>query len=340
MTLHTKKFNRDVQCNIYRIPQIIGHLDVRLKLHELVCFMSSDFVYSVVSIEKKNCCLCIAESPCSSDDVPSSSTEQFPSTSHSVTTNFNNSSYVQCTDNKLSSSDDDDIDFNTTNNAVPVPSTSTGITSNGHLFRLAQSHADSDDDPSPENSPRAIPVPINGSHHSLNNYSSGIDDERPNRYHSSRRRKTNISLNRNQNNFGHYSSHSNSRLSSSCSEDDDASSNDSLLPFFDNKKRKMSTNGNVEVDVVADENELSTTTNQSWMNFTPDSGISVVGGGGSSSSRCTSSAPPSTSRHDGNNNANGLRNNGGDSSMKLFQQKVARVRRNYRNNFGDDSDSD
>ncbi|XP_037046872.1 DDB1- and CUL4-associated factor 5 [Bradysia coprophila] len=280
------------------------------------------------------------ESPCTSDDVPSSSTERLrniPSTSHSVSTNFNNTSSanVQCTDTKLTSSDDDGIDFNITNNAVPVPSTSTGITSNGHLFRLAQSHADSDDDPSPENSPRAIPVPINGSHHSLsvNNYSSGIDDERPNRYSSSRRRKTNISMNRNQNNFGHYSSHSNSRLSSSCSEDDDASSNDSLLPFFDNKKRKMAQNGNAEVEVVADENELTTSTHQSWLNFTPDSGISVVGGSS------TSSAPPSTSRHDGNNNANGLRNNG-DSSMKLFQQKVARVRRNYRNNFGDDSDSD
>lgn len=276
----------------------------------------------------------LAESPCSSDDIPSSSTEQLrhpiPSTSsHSGSTNFNNSSSanVQCTDTKLTSSDDDTIEFNNTSNAVPVPSTSTGITSNGQLFRLAQSHADSDDDPSPENSPRAIPVPINGSHHSLNNYSSGIDDERPNR---SRRRKTNISLNRNQNNFGHYSSHSNSRLSSSCSEDDDASSNDSLLPFFDNKKRKMGQNGNVEVTTVAaqNENERTTTTNQSWMNFTPDSGISVVGG-----------SSTSTSRHDGNNNANSLRNNG-DSSMKLFQQKVARVRRNYRNNFGDDSDSD
>jgi len=241
---------------------------------------------------------------------------------------------VQRTDDpKLTSSDDDGNDFTNANNAVPVPSASTGITSNGQLFRLAQSHADSDDDPSPENSPRAIPVPINGSHHSLsvNNYSSGIDDERPNRYNSARRRKTNISLNRNQNNFGHYSSHSNSRLSSSCSEDDDASSNDSLLPFFDNKKRKLSQNGSTEVVVV--DNEVATTTSQSWMNFTPDSGISVVGGSS------TSSAPPSTSRHDGNNNASGLRNNG-DSSMKLFQQKVARVRRNYRNNFGDDSDSD
>lgn len=272
------------------------------------------------------------ESP-SSDDVLSSPTEHnLPSTSSATATNTT-SAKVQCTDTKLTSSDDDGIDFNT-NTAVPVPSTSTGITSNG-LFRLAQSHADSDDDPSPENSPRAIPIPINGSHHSLsvNNYSSGIDDERPNRYNSSRRRKINISVNRNQNNYGHYSSHSNSRLSSSCSDDDDdASSNESsMLPFFDSKKRKLNENGNDGADiVVADENgltEATTTTNQSsWLNFTPDSGVG-----------CSSST--STGRHDGNNNANGLRNNG-DTSMKLFQQKVARVRRNYRNNFGDDSDSD
>lgn len=281
----------------------------------------------------------------------SSSTELFrnlPSTSNSNPSKKTNSStnLQKCTvapDTKLTnehnadnSSDDDDVpDFNT--NTVPVPSTSTGITSNGQLFRLTQSNVDSDDDPSPENSPRAIPVPLNGSHHSLNvnNYSSGIDDERPNRYNCPRRRKTNthISLNRNQNNYGHYSSHSNSRLSSSCSEDDDASSNDSLLPFFDNKKRKMSENANA---VVVDENVTTgtaTANSQSWINFTPDSGISAVG------SSSTSSAPPSTSRHDGNNNANGIRNNG-DSSMKLFQQKMARVRRNYRNNFGDDSDSD
>lgn len=296
----------------------------------------------------------LPESPCTSsdDDVLSSSTELFrnlPSTSNSNPNNINNSSTnvqsieKKATSNADNSSDDDGLntnDFNA-NTAVPVPSTSTGITSNGQLFRVAQSNADSDDDPSPENSPRAIPIPINGTHHSLNvnNYSSGIDDERPNnnRYNSLRRRKANISLNRNQNNFGHYSSHSNSRLSSSCSEDDDASSNDSLLPFFDNKKRKLSENGNVDDPcVVVDEavSTKTTTPSQSWINFTPDSGISAVG-----SSSTSSSAPPSTSRHDGNNNGNGIRNNG-DSSMKLFQQKIARVRRNYRNNFGDDSDSD
>lgn len=286
----------------------------------------------------------MTESPCSSDDVLSSSTEHLrnlPSTSHSnpTYTNNNSSANLQSTDTKFTtyadnSSDNDDLHTNT----VPVPSTSTGITSNGQLFR-AQSTADSDDDPSPENSPRAISIPINGTHHSLNvnNYSSGIDDERPNHYNSSRRRKTNVLLNRNQNNYGHYSSHSNSRLSSSCSEDDDASSNDSLLPFFDNKKRKLSGNGKDEEQcVVVDENvsTKATTPSQSWINFTPDSGISAVG-----SSSTSSSATPSSSRHDGNNNANGVRNNG-DSSIKLFQQKVARVRRNYRNNFGHDSDSD
>lgn len=288
----------------------------------------------------------ITESPCTSDDILSSSTDNLrnlPSTSSSHPVNINSSSAtVQSRDTKFTSneryadnsSDDGGIDFNT--NTVPVPSTSTGITSNGQLFRLAQSNADSDDDPSPENSPRAIPVPINGSHHSFNanNYSSGIDDERPNRYNN--RRKTNISLNRIQNNYGHYSSHSNSRLSSSCSDDDDASSNDSLLPFFDNKKRKLSENGNA--DVVVDEQHAlatsSTTPHPSWMNFTPDSGISAVG-----SSSASSSAPPSTSQHDGNNNGTGMRSNS-DSSVKLFQQKIARVRRNYRNNFGDDSDSD
>lgn len=257
---------------------------------------------------------------------------------------------VHCTESQLAwedlcasnSSDDDELSANDcTNTAVPVPSTSTGITSNGHLFRVAQSNADSDDDPTPENSPRAIPIPMNGTHHSLNvNNYSGIDDERPNnnRYNNLRRRKANISLNRNQNNYGHYSSHSNSRLSSSCSEDDDASSYDSLLPFFDNKKRKLSETGNVDDQRVVVDDNLSTkaaTSSQSWINFTPDSGISAVG-----SSSTSSSAPPSTSRHDGNNNANGIRNNGENSSMKLFQQKVARVRRNYRNNFGDDSDSD
>lgn len=269
-----------------------------------------------------------------------------PSTSNSNPSNVNTNS-AQCTDTKITSndklcadnsSDNDDYKANTSGltSVVPVPSTSTGITSNGQLFRLAQSNVDSDDDPSPENSPRAIPVPINGTHHSanVNNYSSGIDDERPNSYNNLRRRKKHISLNRNENNYGNYSSHSNSRLSSSCS--DDACSNDSLVPFFDNKKRKISENAD-NTDIVVDENVLPTTatSNQSWINFTPDSGINSAVG----SSSTSSSAPPSTSRHDGNNNANGNRNNG-DSSMKLFQQKIARVRRNYRNNFGDYSDSD
>lgn len=77
--------------------------------------------------------------------------------------------------------------------------------------------------------------------------------------------------------------------------------------------------------------------------FTPDSGIGTPGCSSSGSYPQTENGNHHPHHHDGNNNTNGFKENktsADTTSMKIFQQKIARIRRNYRHNFGDDSDSD
>lgn len=145
---------------------------------------------------------------------------------------------------------------NNESSTAPIPSTSTGITGNskfywwivcinamtnkwyfffillGALFRIVQA-PDSDDEPSPENSPalhnvnHSVPIKLNGTNSTnlAQAYSSGVDDDQPNEIRHSRR-KRNHSLTTNNYHFTNYSSHSSSRLSNSSSSDD-TSSNDS-----------------------------------------------------------------------------------------------------------------
>lgn len=239
----------------------------------------------------------------------------------------------------------------------------------GLLFRIAPTAVDSEDDPTPPNSGtesepvalvRVIPMPLNGTHNfEAASYSSGIDDEHPNEdhhYHHQVRRKRNISsMPANGTGYAHYSSHSNSRLSSSCSQDEDASSQDGLTPFYQNNG-KMRRSNDRDLDKtpaprnnVADARTPGTSVSSSassvrqMLDFTPDSGIAMSAHGSTSSNGLQHTSSGSGSNHhtsnnnnvnqDGNNNTNG-------ESVKLFQQKVARIRRNYRYNFGDDSDSD
>lgn len=238
----------------------------------------------------------------------------------------------------------------------------------GLLFRIAPTAVDSEDDPTPPNSGtesepvalvRVIPMPINGTHNfEATSYSSGIDDEHPNEdrnhhYHHQVRRKRNVSSMPAGTGYAHYSSHSNSRLSSSCSQDEDASSQDSLTPFYQNNGKMRRSNERDDLDktpaphnTVADAKTPGTSASSAhrqMLDFTPDSGIAMSAHGSSSSNGLQHTSSGSGSNHhtsnnnnvnqDGNNNTNG-------ESVKLFQQKVARIRRNYRYNFGDDSDSD
>jgi DDB1- and CUL4-associated factor 5 len=90
------------------------------------------------------------------------------------------------------------------------------------------------------------------------------------------------------------------------------------------------------------------------LNYTPDSGIltascssgsAMAGGSSSSSYKPINFNTPTPENGNCNGNAGGSNNSNNNNShksytSKLFQQKIAKVRKNYRNHFGDDSDSD
>lgn len=257
--------------------------------------------------------------------------------------------------------------------------THTHICIAGTLFRIAQA-PDSDDDPTPQNSPplsraapvNTVPIKMNGIHNikSATNtepssvaYSSGVDDEQPSETRHSRR-KRNHSLSNSFHYAGNFSSHSSSRLSdSSSSDDDDASSNDdSSVPFFRNtlsKRQKPTFNESDAHQRIQRTPKASRSRDYKDCEFTPDSGIAVTPGPGSSGISNTNNLRKQCS--DGNNNSNrsgsGSGGGGGGSrtnnqkinedeslttSLKLFQQSMARIRRNFRNigdaSFSEDSD--
>ncbi|XP_055551183.1 DDB1- and CUL4-associated factor 5 [Wyeomyia smithii] len=167
-----------------------------------------------------------------------------------------------------------------------------------------------------------------------------------------------------------YSSRSNSRLSSSY-DYDCSSSNDSFVDYFTNKKKLLASVA--ASDQLQPEGSTASMTgsirkpdyNREMLNYTPDSGIAT----GPCSSVSTNGVPSSiksltplgsSATNGGSSNGNYLEptpgtsgltstgvgsvttngNNGIDLGSKLFQQKVARVRKNYRKHFCDDSDSE
>lgn len=223
----------------------------------------------------------------------------------------------------------------------PIPSTSTGITSNGSLFRVAQM-PDSDDDPTPQNSPPSsirniVPIKMNGSSHSFNSptvYSSGVDDEQPNDTRHTRRVTSY--------HYSNLSSHSSSRLSNSSSDDDDGSSDDSSVPFRGNQTQSSShLFTRIELTPIA-----SNSRDLKHCEYTPDSGISM-NPSGSSSKPMADGMGSSANRNYGGCSSRTLSNLKGDNdsmstSMKMFQQSVTRIRRNFRNigeaSFSEDSD--
>ncbi|XP_059622090.1 DDB1- and CUL4-associated factor 5 [Phlebotomus argentipes] len=185
--------------------------------------------------------------------------------------------------------------MSTCDNAADVPSTSTGITSNGKglLFRLAQQSMDSDDDDDYDHPPRMPNGVVNGR--------CGAPEK------TARPPCPNTDI---------YSSHSNSRLSNSSCHNETSTSNDSFLDHSASTGKEK--NGNASQQTPKD------------VTSTPDSGIASTVAGGSSAQT---------------DNANTVNNNveteeGIAVSYKIFQQKVARVRRNYRHHFGDESNSD
>lgn len=216
-----------------------------------------------------------------------------------------------------------------------MPSTSTGITSSNSeniLFRIAQRQIDSDDELSSHNSPtptlrinyQTNVAPVNGKRKI--NPSSNEDDNRDEILNKKIRIKRNRAS---YNNNDIYSSHSNSRLSNS-SYQEDGSSNDSMNNYFNNKTKSNGTTGEVTATNGNENNEsnIYKTPNKSHeiLSFTPDSGI-VTAPGSSTSTVESNIKNTSTVEKNGN-------------SLKLFKDGVTRVRRNYRNTFGDDSDSD
>lgn len=195
-------------------------------------------------------------------------------------------------------------------------------------------------------------------------YSSGVDDAQPSETRHSRR-KRNHSLTNTFHYTGNLSSHSSSRFSDSSSSDDDnvASNDDSSVPFFCNNlsKRQKSTFDDAHAQQRSIERTPVASRSRDYKDceYTPDSGIAVTPCPGSSGISNTNNLNKHFS--DGNNNSNrsGTGNGGGGSgskpnnhkingdeslttSMKLFQQSMARIRRNFRNigdaSFSEDSD--
>lgn len=213
----------------------------------------------------------------------------------------------------------------------------------GTLFHAAVTvqSPDSDDDPTPQNSPPITRHTLirttrqNGCHKpNIVTYSSGgVDDEpfnenRPYTRHS--RRKRNHSLNTNfQLHYSHLSSHSSSRISSSSGED--AESTESSAPLFQTVAHNREGGSSSSTALIPNGFGKPYTVNENTPirsrphgidNYTPDSGISSASG-----------------RQDGNNNSSVKKSVNGSEPTKLFLQKVSRIRRNYRN-IGDVSNSD
>lgn len=216
-----------------------------------------------------------------------------------------------------------------------------------------------------------MPIKMNGKHNFKSTaptteatvaYSSGVDDEQPNETRHSRR-KRNHSLTNGFHYAGNLSSHSSSWLSdSSSSDDDDATSNDdSSVPFFRNnlsKRQKPAFDEGHAQQRIERTPVASRARDYKDYDFTPDSGIAGTPCPGGSGLSTTNNLNKHFS--DGNNNSNrsGSGSGGGGSasrtnhkinadeslttSMKLFQQSIARIRRNFRNigdaSFSEDSD--
>lgn len=233
----------------------------------------------------------------------------------------------------------------------------------GSTFRAIQS-PDSDDDPTPRNSPpitnrtyvRTARLNGNNPHKPNVTYSSGgVDDEsgHDNRYYNrNSRRRRNNSLNANfQFHHSNFSSHSSSRISSSgSSSEGDAASTEGSTPLFltvihnrevtsnDNNNgyehptpkynRRTSITGNngaVETTPIANRSRIPTA------DYTPDSGMSSM----------ADSATGSTHRKNDYGNDSSMKKGGNDTeTTKLFIAKVNRIRRNYRNIGGNVSYSE
>lgn len=257
---------------------------------------------------------------------------------------------------------------------LAMPSTSTGITDNGkpspqisnliihHLneplsiagasYRAIQS-PDSDDDPTPRNSPpitqraqiRTIRLNGHSGPKANTTYSSGgVDDEPINdnrSYHRHTRRKRHNSVNTNfQLHCSHFSSHSSSRISNSSSSEDDAASTEGSAPLFQTvipHRDHVNSNGNGHIAArntpfVGECTPIASRTRHHGVDITPDSGMSSM----------VDSAAGSTNRKNDNQHESSTKKGtaGGSETTKLFMQKVARIRRNYRNIGGDVSYSE
>lgn len=150
-----------------------------------------------------------------------------------------------------------------------------------------------------------------------------------------------------------YSSRSNSRLSSSYDYDCSSSNDETFAEYFNNKKKLMAcaaTNGNNRPEDEDEEDDEVPSRrrpdyNRDLLNHTPDSGIatgpcsSVSTAGGMPSSTKRMNVTPGTMEPTPGPSSQGTAELTA-SSKQLFQAKVARVRKNYRKHFCDDSDSE
>lgn len=161
--------------------------------------------------------------------------------------------------------------------------------------------------------------------------SGGVDDEPLNE--NRRRRKRNQSHNANfPIHYSHFSSHSSSRFSSSSSDEGTESTESSTILFQmvlpTRSSNSSAQNGTDKTSEPAQNTPIANRSRTQGLENTPDSGIST-------SASCGSSLH----KQDGNINSNAKTSVNGSDPNKTFLQKVARVRRNYRN-IGDVSYSE
>lgn len=149
-------------------------------------------------------------------------------------------------------------------------------------------------------------------------------------------------------NYANYSSHSNSRLSSSSTTDIEDSSNHKRPRLLDNTPNKSRPRVVLHTPI----NRCTTTTQQ---DFTPDSGfLTNITTTSSTSNSFLHNSTDSCSNGEGSKSTDyppGTSSSACDPvvastssatsyGLRLFQKKISRMRRNYRNTICDDSDSE
>ncbi|XP_065081570.1 uncharacterized protein LOC135704072 [Ochlerotatus camptorhynchus] len=256
-------------------------------------------------------------------------------------------------------------------NHFEIPSNSTAVLAVDHNDNNILDHSNNNSSYVNHNNSTSNRVSINLSNRNISisnaiqNGSSGVGQKRSHQAPAATATATSQDQNESSSSYNQvydhtYSSRSNSRLSSSY-DYDCSSSNDSFLDYFNNKKKLIASavaTGSSNGHAAGNQDQPGGSSgrkfpdyNRELLNHTPDSGIatgpcsSVSTNGMPSGAKSIPGGTPDGAGSNGNYlealpGTSGSQAAGNDLGTKLFHQKVARVRKNYRMHFCDDSDSE